>query len=285
MRNEKKEKLSMFKKFGSAVVKENGEMIGKMPEADFDYFSNKISCLFRLTPKTSVENPRQFTPYENLLVQLFSGYNEIDTSIRNLHNALIYIRRFPFSKTRIERGDYLRYHYENYLNELYILQMRMQRYLKIISRLYRLDPRGPHIAGIMEKISDDFKEKLMRLIEARGVHVHRERYSDLEFSQLNLFEGLRGEKIPGLNISLCDFIYRKILNVKRDFIKRTNKMLEKFLDKNFKCLYGLLFDIDEHLIIPQNISSKITRSNKISTITVADRFNKLKTELEKSGLI
>jgi hypothetical protein len=257
-------------------------LIMSMPGIDYEYFSQRISWLFRLTPpERPIINPRQFSPYENLFIKLFFGFIEIDKSKKNLQNALIYIRRFPFSKTRIERSTYLRYHYENYLNELYILNARMQKFLTIISRLYRHDPNGENITRITIEISHNFKEALSRLIEARGIHTHEERYSDSDFVQLNLFEIFKEEQIPGLNMNfLYDIVYRRIIRAKRDFIRRTNKLIEKLLEIYFKRLFKLLFDKDEHLLIPQSISPKITQSSSTPGDTLVDRMKKLKKELE-----
>lgn len=281
MQNGKKKKTSMFEKFGSVIAKENGKMILGMPGTDFDIFSRSIRRQFSLTPERPIGNPRQLNPYENLFIKLFTGFFEIEKSVKNLHNTLIYIRRFPFSKTRIERSTYLRYHYENYLNELYILQKRMQGFLTIISRLYRLDPNGGNITRITVAIFNNFSEAMSRLIKARGIHVHKERYSDPEFDHLNLFEHFKDEKFPGLNMNfLYDIIYQKTLRAKRDFLRYTNKQIEKLLEIYFKRLFKLLFDKDEHLLIPQNVIPKIAQSNSTPGDTIADRFKKLKVELE-----
>jgi hypothetical protein len=277
-----KKKLSMFEKFGATLAKENGKLIMSMPGIDSEYFSQRISCLFRLTPpEKPIRNPRQFSPYENLLIRLFDRFFEIDKSVRNLYNTLIYIRRFPFSKTRIERSTYLRYHYENYLSELYILKERMLMFLKIIARLYKRDPNGENITRITNDISRDFINALSSLIETRGIHIHEERYSDLDFSQLDLFEIFKDEKIPGLNMNfLYGIVYKRILKAKRNFIRRTNKQIEKRLEIYFKILFRLLFDKDEHLLIPINISPIIAKSNITLGDTIADRLKKLKKELE-----
>jgi|GEM_PF-6660083 len=282
MPNEKKKKLSKYEKFGSLLAKENSKLIAGMPGSDFEYFSNQTLCLFRLTtPERPLKNPRQFNSYENLLIRLFFGFNEIDKSIKNLQNTLIYIRRFPFSKTRIEKSTYLRYHYENYLNELYILQERMQRFLTIISRLYRRDQNWENISQITNEILHDFKRALSRLIETRGTHIHEKRFSDLEFDQLDLFENLKNENFPGLNMNfLYDLVYQRILKAKRGFIRMTNKQIEKRLEIYFKLLLKSLFDKDEHLLIPKNISPIIAKSNSTPGDTIADRFKKLAAELK-----
>ena len=52
------------------------------------------------------------------------------------------------------------------------------------------------------------------------------------------------------------------------------------LEIYFKRLFKLLFDKDEHLLIPQNVIPKIAQLNSTPSNTIADRFKKLKVELE-----
>ncbi len=108
----------------------------------------------------------------------FIEFGEIMESVDNLHNIAVYIRRFPYARLGVEKGAFLRYHVENYLNELYILQKRMEAYLTAISRMYKLDPRSsPNQTGDQGN-SGQVASAFLRHYQGTWETVHRKRYTE-----------------------------------------------------------------------------------------------------------
>ena len=137
-------------------------------------------------PRTVSRNPE---PKELFVAnKLFRGFAEIYTSVRCLENIEIYIRRFPFSKTRVTKLDYLKYNIENYLNEIYVLKERMISYSKTISRAYKKSSNAAAIAEHLKNASKLASDSLKNIVEIRGAHVHSIRYSDKDIDRLSNLE-------------------------------------------------------------------------------------------------
>ena len=102
---------------------------------------------------------------------LLAGFREIDAT----HNALRLIETLtgvaPPGSKHVNRGEYLTFLVGSYLQEVYILDQRLDAYAKRVGRAYKgsLDP-----TAVMTPI----RHIMNVILRRRGVHVHESRYED-----------------------------------------------------------------------------------------------------------
>jgi predicted transcriptional regulator with HTH domain len=237
-----------FEDFHTAIGQTGSLLIQGMTEADREAANRNMSALLRESEPEPGPEPRVLRPDEELAQKLLFGFSEILESVDNLHNIAVYVRRFPYTNSGVEKGAYLRYHVENYLQELYILKERLKSYLTAIARAYRLDPRGPRLRAIAKAIEKHFHEAFAGTLRARGAHVHQHRYSDMDLERLKGLELVR--ESAGLQ-SWYENVYRETRRRKLKWIKGTNRSVDQLLDVYFEYLRDQLFDADGNLRQPQ----------------------------------
>lgn len=240
--------MSALKDFEAAVGRESSALLSGWTPKDMASFSRNMEALFGLSIDDASSSLRVAAPREGLIGPLVAGLGEILDSAQCLRNIAIYVRRAPKANSGIEKGAYLRYHVENYLGELYILEKRLEAYLKTISRLFRLDPRQKELTDLAKSVRRVFKKSLSGADVARGVHVHQRRYTDLDLDRLRVLELVKDE---GDSFGdMYDIAYRLARSRKRKWIERTNVVVDQLLDLYFAQLLTLLFDDEGHLKDP-----------------------------------
>lgn len=240
--------MSSFEEFLANMTQEAVLLIKGMQEIDHAWVSYSIGkCL---DPSSCAEPPdthRKLEPKEDHVNKLFFLLMEIKQSVESIRNIAFYVRRFPYARARIKKSAYLRYHVENYLNELYILQERLKAFTTVISRLYKNDSQSRQIASAAKGINRHFKISLNGIVRARGFHVHHYRFDDDDFSRLTLLEIL-SEASDDYKCSY-EVVYYAVRIAKRAWIEATNNSIEQLLDIYFRDLKKLLFDNTGHLRI------------------------------------
>jgi hypothetical protein len=186
--------------------------------------------------------------------KLFRPLSEIINTIEAIENNSIYARSFPYKRQGISQAIYLKYHIENYLNELYLLKNRLISYLKLIDKSYKRSKRYKQVAESIFPLYSLVTDSLEGYIRVRGTHVHQYRYSDKDFDRLSTLELLsRGEKeISNIMQNLYNDAYRETRKVWVKKITTDIVGIHKLLEYYFK---GLLAAIskDGELLLPENI--------------------------------
>jgi hypothetical protein len=185
--------------------------------------------------------------------KIFAPMSEILTAIWSIDNIAVYVRTFPHKKQNISHLSYLRYHVENYLNEIYILQTRLIAYLNILEKAYRKSTHWTKILEITEPLSTFVYDALKSYNDVRGTHVHVTRFSDKEFKRLATLD-LLSKGDDDFNILMkSEFLssYRSARKKWSDKIVKDSVDIRKLLDVYFEVLTKVLFS-EEHLIIPEN---------------------------------
>jgi hypothetical protein len=121
----------------------------------------------------------------------FRHWMEIEGSLTRLQLARKFLGRL---RPRSATADAIGYHVEKHLEEIYILQQRVDRFLMRLER--RLKKRS--LTGEAQNVSQirlAFNNTLARVLEPRHEHVHKERFRDLDIGQLEMLDHLR--KIRG----------------------------------------------------------------------------------------
>jgi hypothetical protein len=176
--------------------------------------------------------------------KLFRGISEIYTTFNNLENIEIYARRFPYRSLGISRLDYLKYHIENYLNEIYTLKERLIAYSKTVSRAYRKSDNAQEIQVNLSNASKYVSSALSKIVETRGAHVHSFRYSDSEIDRLSTLELLSktDDGPAALFNNLFLDTYRQTRKKWVNAMKVNRVELEKVLDYYCKVLFESITD-------------------------------------------
>jgi hypothetical protein len=74
------------------------------------------------------------SPPKSLGMTIFQVYSEIHTSHERLGQITRYVGRVPLGSLRVSKLDYLRLQLESYLQETYILKMRIKAFLNLLEK-------------------------------------------------------------------------------------------------------------------------------------------------------
>ncbi len=246
-----------FKKFFEAVMH---EMEGVIKPKVSDPALNKeigqaiLNTIFDLDgPKEVQKNPEDKAIF--VANKIFRPLSEILTNIEALENISVYAASFPYRRQGISRLDYLKYHIENYLNELYILKNRLISYLTIIERAYKKCDRASEISKELKPVYQIVSGTLDGYINIRGSHVHDKRYSDTDFDRLtNLSLLSMSQDKEFSNIFQGMFVeeYRKTRKKWVGKMKRDLEAIEQLLEIFFSPIVNSLV-INGKLIYPSNV--------------------------------
>lgn len=172
---------------------------------------------------------------------LFSPFSEILDSLESINSIYIFIRSFPYKSKKISRVRFLKYHIGNYLNELYMLQIRLKNYLTKIQRGYRKSDTFSLINPIFKLLSEDIENTFKPCFDLRGLHIHKNRYTDKELSRLSGLEILtirndNNEKRTKFINSYFIAEYNKVKKKWVNSIKEDLKSIETILEDYFEIL-------------------------------------------------
>jgi hypothetical protein len=201
-------------------------------------------------PPLSLERPLRRE--EAYIQRLYKAATEVLESFAALRHAEIYLSRFPFAEDGVRSSAYIRYHLGSFMNELYILQERMDAFCTRMGREFRKDKR---VRNLDDRIAYS-RAETMRLFspatEMRGGHVHKERYDDEELSQLAIWEML-AEVEPEQFVTPRDKCVEAVRLSNFEFVQRVNAGISDRLDQFFAYFEGLVFHDDGRLRFPSNI--------------------------------
>lgn len=180
---------------------------------------------------------------DQLASKLFKQFSEIYSSYDVIQNIPVYIKVFTFQKKGMSKYSHFRYHIENYLNELYILEQRLKTYLTIITRLYRKSNIKPQLDLIEKELSILITKTFANYKAMRRTHVHESRFTDEDLDRLSFFDTLSKSQDKEFvkNIELLyKMAYREIQKKwKKRFIndiKCIHKLNETYLDYLYKTI-------------------------------------------------
>ena len=191
-------------------------------------------------------------PDEIIRKKIIDGYIEIIDTYDSLKDSVIYLSNFFYKSTQITKSRYLSYHFENYLNELYILKNRLISYLNILKKIYLKSMITNVVDRKIDSLKTDIHKSFEMIDKVRGDHVHQKRFSDANIASLSALEIIIEN--DG-NEEQEDVYNQKYNDVKEEMIiiaKSINKILEFFLHVYFKKILELITDNNDLLIHPDN---------------------------------
>lgn len=170
--------------------------------------------------------------------KLSQGYVEISRSYERLTDAATYVGRFPYGDTSISRASHLRYHVENYINEVSLLKNRLECFFKVIRRCYRKSEQSDWVQTALGPLPNFVRQTFGNMSIIRNSHVHDRRFTEPEFERLESLELLARSELGNhlLIRSQLKQAYRQLRKRWKSDITSYNQRLKEVLDYCFSCL-------------------------------------------------
>src|ERR1700730_12872428 len=178
------------------------------------------------------------SPRQEFALGAFRHWMEMEGSLARLQLASKFLGRL---RPRAANADAIGYHVEKHLEETYILQQRVDRFLKLLERRLkkrRLTGEARQISGIRLA----FNKTMEGVLEPRHGHVHKERFRDLDIGQLQILDSFR--KMGG-TIDLQKHrepLARETLQKWRGLLKTRHGQLSGIVDGVFQDLGSIGFE-------------------------------------------
>jgi len=244
--------MSKNKKFGETLLEHFNKVILKAPMSKKEEKATneriKATLFGKKIPK-KYQKSTPIKPKERILADTFYDYSEISESLSRIEMISILIKQYPampsWKKCGITKTQYLRYHYENFLNEIYIFKERVRLFLKHIERRCK---RRSMIddAKLVKKMNDVFEGALNDICDVRARHVHERRYKDEKIDQLEgleiysayvdpQFDWFKNREYKALRMELS----KQIIDIKKQLDGSLNVILEAIKHIIFKKLLKL----------------------------------------------
>ena len=176
--------LNGFQKFNYLFLTAFQKAIQKYLEANRDEVGKALlnTLLNSPGPKRAKTIPEK---QDACLMKLWEFFVEIEKSVESSRTIKKYIQYSPSKKIEIKLSTHLSYHVHNYLNEIYILQCRLDAFRKIVIRTYKNDIGNTEpVESAIDILLTSFKS----LVNLRGYHVHKFRFESPEIDRLSEIE-------------------------------------------------------------------------------------------------
>ena len=186
--------------------------------------------------------------------KLFRPLSEIMSSIETISNIEIYIRNPSYKRQGISRLNYLKYHIDNYLNELYLLKNRLIAYLTTLERAYKKSDNSAQVKSTLGPLHIIVSRALDGYIEMRGYHVHQNRYADDDLDRLTAL-ALLSRSSDEFGIFMHSMFTAAYRDIKRKWAKNVKtglKGLQKLLEHYFGNLLEV-FSSKGKFLYPSNV--------------------------------
>jgi hypothetical protein len=205
------------------------------------------------SPIKPIETNRDWLAVESLQADL----TEVEQSVACLRNVPVYLRRFPYGRGRVQvsPADYMQYHLENWLNEVYILRERFKLLCAHVKRRFstRGKPEETVLAADRAFALVDTSVETIR--ELRGQHVHQRRYVDREVLLVKSGEmHLASQELLGGNFKPGpEHDARRVRRVKAREIAELNADLDRVVEQALALLAAVLVTGDYQLRVPSSV--------------------------------
>ncbi len=188
-----------------------------------------------------VRPAEEFSDEERRLFDaIFRRFTEITETVDNLDLCQLFISAPIPRRKGLKLDRYLGYHITFYLQEIYILNERLESYAKTIMRLKKRGNRDREIAKRYEPMLDMVRTALSNIVKARGDHVHNRPFTDTELDELSTYSLLAQFK-PEFN-DHARFQYRMARTVWVKRLKENRAAIQTLLDGYFDFIYREVTD-------------------------------------------
>lgn len=228
-----------IKKYFDELMLQSKENILKIDPKDPIMLKNIELTLQGKGFSERVQGSKILTAWEKFLSDIFFSFTEILHSLENIQMISVFVKQFPsykkFEKYKITPAKFLRYHVENYLNEVYIYEQRTKYLLAKIEkkvRKYNLDSKKIKI------LRDMITTATRSVISLRGHHIHVKRFNDDKLDRLSFLEVVSEKEQQQI---INRIIYRSDRSKYSQEIMKTHLTLTEILDIICKVTYDICF--------------------------------------------
>jgi hypothetical protein len=166
------------------------------------------------------------------------GWREILDTLRALDIAYLYLRKRQSRPKSVSAINHLKYHFEHYLHEYYILYLRLDTFIKVVERSYKKESLQK------QKTTQLLKELVAKendhMVKVRGRHVHQTRYDDEDIIRLNALHELSQQDDGFANLLSVE--YQVLQRQKLELMGRKTKAANKLVQLYFKAVFPILVD-------------------------------------------
>jgi hypothetical protein len=166
---------------------------------------------------------------------LFRKFFEVKESFRRLEMSKNFLIKIPTS-SKISKLDYIRYHYEYYLNEIYISKLRINQLLDFLIRRSQKVSLSIEEINKMKAIKFAINDGTKGLIKTRGLHVHVKHYENGKLDQLGILHSLSKDFniIRQYRDAELKELQKKIITEIKESHKNLNDFFEDTVYKHIK---------------------------------------------------
>jgi len=256
MRKIKLSSLKGLDKFQAALMEDRlPELIGwlKSKRRAKLLMDEVYKHIFEKGPPTP---PGKRTGRKNYYQLLMYHTSEIQTTLDTMRDIEFYMGRFPYSEVKVAKHRHLQFLVEAFLQEIYILQLRLVQFMTFIERKHTNDPRHPRIKTARPILQDYVIRATKDMVAVRGGHVHKWRLSDNDHERLigiSLHTKMSNKMIQKAFKFYYESEYKKIRKQRRGWVARTIEGAQKLVDAYFDEVFKLVFDGQGKLIYPANL--------------------------------
>ena len=189
-------------------------------------------------------NPDAYTADElELIDSVFRRLTEVTDTVDRLDLCLAFIQGPMPRRKGLKLYDYLMYHITFYIQEIYVLNERLESYAKTTMRL-RKRLGLPIDKAAYESLIEMVRLSLSQIVTIRGSHVHSRAFSDERMRELSTFSFL-AVHAPD-RPEWKDFA-RDLYRISRaEWIKQLRKnrdAISRLMDEYCEFMYGQLVDV------------------------------------------
>jgi len=231
--------MTGYERFGELAVDKVKPLIKKgMHQKELEQaVSDSIEGITR-TPK-----PLDLPEEEAFYRDIFWHFVEINKSLETLEHIPVFINSFrrpkAYWEASITATIYLRYHIEHYLQENYILLVRVRAFMNWLSRGFKKEGRTQE-SLFVSKWKKYFENVMNNLTLVRGYHVHQARYDDNVLNVSTLFEIASSADDKEMK-AVATLSYKRAKKEWSKIIKKNNQALKESLDAIFEVLIPIVF--------------------------------------------
>ena len=172
---------------------------------------------------------------------LMFGLYEIVSSYQCCEDIVQYLRRHPRGLNGITKLRNLRFIIEAYLQEMYILRERLDRFP---GNLRSAAKKGSEVHVILKKLIRELRQivdsHLRGIIGLRCQHVHSCRFSDGELSALSTLEFLVNKASVPLE-GMYEVRFIRLRKKWQNSVRNNNQVIQTLLDGYAELIYSAVF--------------------------------------------
>jgi len=199
------------------------------------------------------QDPPVLSSTETHARDLFQDLMQLRRAFEELLDHEVYIRRFPYSDTRVSRTRHLTSVVSSYFQAVYVFKERLKRHLNLLDRLYRPSRLRLEVSKRVDSLGDVVENELLGWTKVRGSHVHAREFVDPEIEVVEsldfMLEVTDLGELELVAAANADRAFRAARKRWRETILENNEKLLPLLDRVFAIMLECISD-DEGLRYP-----------------------------------